>query len=140
MTVHAPAFSYLRQKLDEWKEAGLLTPPEALSEDRFRAAADTIEAVLLGLAQALSEAGLSAEVRTSGNEKAIGIEVEPYSVSLWLSPATNPDHLRAITKGGYGGADVVEWVIPYSFIGAGRLEGELQQAMVRLLAPRRSRP
>lgn len=135
----SPTFGYLRRKLGEWKEAGVLTPPLPFSADQFRAKAPSaILPVIESLSAAFREAGLNSEVVSSlEDDPSIGLHVGGYDLSLWVSPAANPACLRAMAKLGCQ-ADGIEWFIPYENLHSS-LERELQRAVVRLLGPRRQR-
>lgn len=134
-------FTYLREKISEWRDNGWLVPPAVTIRDRFHLWATTaIRPMITQLAHTLSMAGLDTQILDGAEETSpcMGICIHEFNVTLQAWPGADPNFFYLSTHSGSTPLDNVKQEIPYHAILNGGLETILEEAILRCLAPRRA--
>lgn len=128
-------FEYLRSKINEWRDNGMLIPPAESSRNRFRIWTEKeAKPILSLLAQTLSEAGLYTELLEGDDEMpGIGIFIHRFNVTLQIVPA--PTDSRFVRFSVQGGCADIEKQLPYQILPNGNLGAILVKAILECLAP-----
>ena len=133
-------FTYLRDKIREWRDNGWLIPPSVTSRDRFQLWVRTeIRPTFTLLARILSETGLYTEILDGAEElsPSMGIFLRDFNVTLQLWPGTDPTIVHLSLQGGISPSDDITQDVPYHSMPSGGLRTILSEAVLRVLAPRR---
>lgn len=134
----SPSFTYLRTKISEWREGGMLIPPTLLNLDRFRLIAqDEIVPVVQQLVDTLTKEGMAAEILVALEENpCVGVHIPDYGAIVYLWPSENPAMFN-ITSQGYDPTGTLVRKVSYRVIATGCLAEILQEAVLRLISPPR---
>lgn len=134
----SPSFTYLREKLAEWREGGMLVPPTLLNLDRFKLIAQAeIVPVVQQLVDTLAHDGVAADLVVNFDENpCVGVGIPDYGAVVYLWPSENPAMFN-VTSQGYDPTSTLVRKVSYRVIDAGRLADILQEAVLRLISPPR---
>lgn len=134
------SFTYLRSKLTEWKANDLLHPAAELTWERFQEIAiTTILPVLAELQAVLESEGLEVSITELEEEtRSLGLYVNDYDIGLFFSPAEEAMTLRFAARRLTSEELGYEARIPYRNLHTKSLRALVEEALLRLLGPRRS--
>ncbi len=133
-----PTFSYLRSKLQEWKANDLLLPASELSWTRFQQiATNNIQPVLREAKDALESAGLEVSIADMDETtRCLGLYVA--DAGLFFSPGDDAMTVHFMARRFTAEEQGYESRILYKRATAGLLRKLVEEALVRLIGPRRA--
>ena len=134
------SFTYLRSKLTEWKANDMLQPTAELTWERFQEKAiTTVMPVLAELQAVLESEGLEVSItELEEDTQSLGLYVNDYDIGLFFSPADEAMSLRFTARRLTGEELGYEARIPYPQVTVKSLRTLVEEALLRLLGPRRS--
>lgn len=134
------SFTYLRSKLTEWKAADLLQPTTELTWKRFQEVAiNVIQPVLKELQAVLESEGLEVSItELEEDTQSLGFYVNAYDLGLFFSVADEAMSLRFTARRLTGEELGYEARVPFANVRTTSMRVLVEEALLRLLGPRRA--
>jgi hypothetical protein len=134
------SFTYLRNKVREWKAGDLLQPSGDQSWERFQEIATTqLTPIFEALWTVLEEEGIHATVRELSEEtRAVGLSIDDHMIDLFFGPDPDPRVFQLIARRHTKRGDAYIRRIRYQLLDLDRVRELVEELLLRLLGPRRA--
>lgn len=133
------SFSYVREKIQEWRHNGWLLPVALRSQERFRTVASReMRPAVQQLLTVLRSEGVQAElIEDILDQPGIELHLPEYDAAMSLWPSENPTRFYLSIQASAQGRPQISR-ISYCGLSHGRLEYLLQESVLTILAPTRA--